>query len=58
MGPLSCTRNSSSSWVIWFLFYFLKFKESPVGEADSEGNDSKAGTWPPEVLIPGHSLTR
>ena len=34
---------------------FLRLKESPTGEAGSEGGGSKAGIWASERFIPGLS---
>ena len=38
-----------------FYFYFLTLKESPIGEAGSEGGGSQAGMWASEGFIPGLS---
>lgn len=39
--------------VTWCLFLYSK--KSPIGEAGSEGDGSKAGTRAPEVLVSGLS---
>ena len=36
-------------------FFFLTLKESPIGEAGSEGGGSQAGIWASEGFIPGLS---